>query len=133
MDETECLPTDQKCIFGISICKNWETSTLQLSLNKGRCHLVVSGPQEGRVYWFLFVSLDKTHYGPELPTFTKEDEEALANEHLDDKIHDNHTFRDLYSTKISSELTAIPEYVFKKWHFQRIITIGDAAHKASNP
>lgn len=103
-----------------------------MNLNKGFCHVVASGPEEGRLFWFLFVNLDKTIYGPELPEYTKEDEEALANEHLDDKIDDTHTFRDLYSTKIASVLTTIPEYVFKKWHFQRIITIGDSAHKASN-
>lgn len=129
MDEAECLPTVYKCIFGISIDKSWEPQTVQTNLNKGYSYLVISGPQN-RVYWFLFVNMGKTHYGPEPPSFTKEDEEILANEHMNDKILENRTFRDLYSTKISSVLTPLPEYVFKKWHFQRIMTIGDAAHKA---
>lgn len=103
---------------------------MQTNLNKGYSYLVISGPQ-GRVYWFLFVNMGKTYYGPEPPRFTKEDEEALVNEHMNDKIVENRTFRDLYSTKISSVLTALPEYVFKKWHFRRIMTIGDAAHKVS--
>lgn len=103
---------------------------MQTNLNKGYSYLVLSGPQH-RVYWFLFVNMGKTHYGPEPPRFTKEDEEALANQHLDDKISENRTFRDLYSTKISSVLTPLPEYVFKKWHFRRIMTIGDSAHKVS--
>lgn len=104
---------------------------MQTNLNKGHSYLVISGPQD-RVYWFLFVNIGKTHYGPEPPHYTKEDEEAVVNEHLNDKILENRTFRDLYSTKISSVLTPLPEYVFKKWHFQRIITIGDAAHKVSH-
>ncbi|KAK2777212.1 FAD binding domain protein [Colletotrichum kahawae] len=128
IDGTECLPTVYKCIFGISIDKSWEPQTVQTNLNKGFSYLVISGPKD-RVYWFLFVNMGKTHYGPELPSFTKEDEETLANEHMNDKILENRTFRDLYSTKISSVLTPLPEYVFKKWHFQRIMTIGDAAHK----
>lgn len=101
---------------------------MQTNLNKGYSYLVISGPQH-RVYWFLFVNMGKTHYGPEPPRFTKEDEEALANEHMNDKILEDRTFRDLYSTKISSVLTPLPEYVFKKWYFRRIMTIGDAAHK----
>ncbi|KAJ3952413.1 hypothetical protein N0V92_011160 [Colletotrichum tropicale] len=127
-EHKECLPTVYKCIFGISIDKSWEPQTVQTNLNKGFSYLIISGPQD-RVYWFLFVNMGKTHYGPELPSFTKKDEETLANEHMNDKILENRTFRDLYSTKISSVLTPLPEYVFKKWHFQRIMTIGDAAHK----
>ncbi|POS69780.1 FAD binding domain-containing protein [Diaporthe helianthi] len=127
-EHTECLPTIYKCIFGISIDKGWEPHTTQTTLNKGYSYLVISGPQ-GRVYWFLFVNMGKTSYGPEPPRFTKEDEEALVNEHANDMITEDRTFRDLYSTKISSVLTSLPEYVFKKWHFRRIMTIGDAAHK----
>ncbi|KAG6357457.1 hypothetical protein INS49_013334 [Diaporthe citri] len=127
-EHKECLPTVYKCIFGISIDKSWKPKLVQTTLNKGHSYLFISGPKN-RVYWFLFVKMDKTYYGPEPPRFTKEDEEALANEHLNDKIGENRTFRDLYSTKISSVLTPLPEYVFKKWHFRRIMTIGDAAHK----
>lgn len=129
-NETECLPTVYKCIFGISIDKTWKPQVVQTTLNKGHSYLVISGPKH-RVYWFLFVNMGKTYYGPEPPRFTKENEEVLANEHLNDKIVENRTFRDLYSTKISSVLTPLPEYVFKKWHFRRIMTIGDAAHKVS--
>ncbi|KAF9871350.1 FAD binding domain protein [Colletotrichum karsti] len=127
-EHTECLPTVYKCIFGISIDKSWEAQTVQTNLNNGYSYLVISGPNH-RVYWFLFVNMGKTAYGPELPRYTKQDEEVLANAHLHDKITDNRTFGDLYATKISSVLTPLPEYVFKKWHFQRIMTIGDAAHK----
>lgn len=100
----------------------------QTNMHRHFSYLVIGGP-DNRVYWFLFVRLDETQYGLEPPKYTKEDEETLANEHLDDVLGKNFTFRDLYSRKISSLLTALPEYVFKKWHFNRIITIGDAAHK----
>ncbi|KAL6415594.1 FAD binding domain-containing protein [Ilyonectria robusta] len=127
-EHTECLPTIYKCIFGISVMEAWQASAVQTNLNKHFSYLIIAGPKH-RVYWFLFVNMGKTHYGPELPRFTKEDEEALVNEHRGDKITESYTFGDLYSAKISSVLTPLPEYVFKKWHFNRIMTIGDAAHK----
>ncbi|KAF6824067.1 FAD binding domain-containing protein [Colletotrichum plurivorum] len=127
-EHTECLPTVYKCIFGISICKDFIPHMTQTNMHKHFSYLVIGGP-DGRVYWFLFVNLGETQYGPDLPRYTKEDEQALANEHLDDLLGENFTFRDLYDSKISSLLTSLPEYVFKKWHFNRIITIGDAAHK----
>ncbi|OHF03728.1 FAD binding domain-containing protein [Colletotrichum orchidophilum] len=127
-EKTECLPTVYKCIFGISIIKDWEDSTVQTNFNKHFSYLVISGPSN-RVYWFLFVNMGYTHYGPELPKYTKEDEAKLVKEHQDDNIIENFTFKDLYAARISSVLTPLPEYVFKKWHFNRIMTIGDAAHK----
>ncbi|GKT46809.1 FAD-dependent monooxygenase andE [Colletotrichum spaethianum] len=126
--QSECLPTVYKCIFGISLVENWQARTTQTNFGKQFSYLVISGPKS-RVYWFLFVNMGKTHYGPDLPRFTKEDEAVLVKEHQNDRITGGFTFRDLYSAKISSVLTPLPEYVFEKWHFNRIITIGDAAHK----
>ena len=61
--------------------------------------------------------------------FTKDEEKALAEEHWDDLITPSMRFSDLYKSKISSVYTALPEYVYEKWYFKRMITIGDAAHK----
>ncbi|KAJ0163434.1 hypothetical protein CTA2_3014 [Colletotrichum tanaceti] len=108
--------------------KEWTAGTTQTNFNKHFSYLVIGGPRN-RVYWFLFVNMGKTHYGPELPRFSKEDEARLVQEHRDDKITKDLTFGELYAAKISSVLTPLPEYVFKKWHFNRIMTIGDAAHK----
>lgn len=84
-----------------------------------------------RVYWFFFVKLDKTHYGADIPRYTKKEEEEFAAKHASENVTEDVTFGDLYNTRISSVLTALPEYAFKKWHFGRIMTIGDAAHKVS--
>lgn len=122
------MPCDYKCIFGISIFKSFKPSSTQSSFRKGFSYLVITGPSN-RVYWFLFVNLGKTHYGPEIPRFSKKQEEELAKSHWDDKVSEEATFGDLYAARVSSVLTALPEYVFEKWHFRRVMTIGDAAHK----
>ncbi|GKT61946.1 FAD binding domain-containing protein [Colletotrichum tofieldiae] len=124
----ECLPTIYKCLLGISVMKDWDHTTIQTNANKRFSYLIIGGPND-RVYWFLFVNMGQTYRGIEPPRFTKEDEETLVNKHQNDKIAESTTFQDLYSHKVTSVLTALPEYVFKKWHFDRIMTIGDAAHK----
>ncbi|EOD44034.1 putative fad binding domain protein [Neofusicoccum parvum UCRNP2] len=126
--EHTAMPCDYKCIFGISVLKSFEPRSTNSIFHKNFSYLVISGPQN-RVYWFLFVNLGKTHYGPEIPRFNKKQEEELAKEHWNDKVSEDTTFGDLYEARISSVLTALPEYVFEKWHFRRIMTIGDAAHK----
>ncbi|KAI8290105.1 hypothetical protein K4K60_006852 [Colletotrichum sp. SAR11_57] len=39
------------------------------------------------------------------------------------------TFGDLYDNRIKSTLVPLEEHVFRRWHFQRILIIGDAATK----
>lgn len=126
--QLESLPCDYKCIFGISVLKGWKPSATQTHINNGFSYITISGPGN-RVYWFLFVRMDKTYHHPNLPRFSEDDEALLVKEHSDDKLSERHTFQDLYDAKTSSVLTPIPGYVFKKWHFNRIMTIGDAAHK----
>lgn len=116
-------------MFGISTgIKGIPAKTSNRCVNKHFSYLVVTGPNS-KIYWFLFVNIGKTHYGVDVPRYSKRDEEELAREHLNDKVTETTTFGDLYANKTISVLTALPEYVFQKWHFERIITLGDSAHK----
>lgn len=84
-----------------------------------------------RTYWFLFDGLSKTEYGNEVKKYSKADEEALVNARRNDLISEDVSFGELYDKKIMSTLVPLEEYVFEKWHYKRIITIGDSAHKVS--
>ncbi|KAL2684482.1 hypothetical protein Neosp_005560 [[Neocosmospora] mangrovei] len=89
---------------------------------------ILTGPG-GRVYWFLFVKLPVPLYGNDIPRYTKDDEARLAQEHALDQITTTVRFGHIYEARASSTLTPLHEHVFQKWHFGRIMTIGDAAHK----
>ncbi|KOS47250.1 hypothetical protein ACN38_g1738 [Penicillium nordicum] len=126
--EKSALPATYACIFGISKgVKGIEKGTLSSVYNEHYSYLVPSGPGD-LTYWFLVRNMGKTYYGADIPRFTKE-EEAFATEHFDDHITPTLKFSALYKSKIASAYSSLAEYVFKRWHFQRIITIGDACHK----
>lgn len=127
--EKTAVPATYGCIFGISTgMTKMESGTLHSVFNNHFSYLVPVGP-DGRCYWFLVFNLGKTFYGPEIPRFTKEDEEAIAKQHWHDRITEDIQFRDLYEHKISSVCTPLHEYVYRRWHFGRIMTIGDSCHK----
>lgn len=119
-----------KAIFGISKCPvNFPVgATQQVGLFRGHMYLVLSAPG-GRVYWFLFHELGETKHGEDIPRFSKEDESLLAAQHRNDNITETVTFGDLYDNRIKSTLVPLEEHVFRRWHFQRILIIGDAATK----
>jgi len=97
---------------------------------RGHSYLVIAAPMN-RTYWFLFDGLPETEYGDGISKYSKADEEALVKAHRDDPITEDMTFGELYDRKVMSTLVPLEEYVFEKWHYKRIITIGDSAHKVS--
>ncbi|KAI9152270.1 FAD-dependent monooxygenase andE [Paramyrothecium foliicola] len=99
-------------------------------INHHFSYLILWGPA-GRVYWFLFVKLPQTLFGKDIPKYSKADEAKLAQEHSDDSITESVKFGDLYNCRISSTLVPLQEHIFSTWHSQRIITLGDAAHKVN--
>lgn len=123
------LASDSKCIFGISKRpKSLPTTALQINaFFDGRNYMMLSAPQD-RLYWFLFKDMEKAT-GSDIPKFTKDDEITLAKEHFSDQVTGSTTFGDVYRNRLQTALVPLEEHVFGRWHFKRIITIGDAAHK----
>ncbi|KAJ6051561.1 hypothetical protein N7499_010901 [Penicillium canescens] len=127
--EASALPATYSCIFGISEgVKGIEKGTMHSVFNEHFSYLVPSGPGD-RTYWFLVLNMGKTLYGDDIPRFSETEEKAVAKEHWNDRITPTLQFSDLYKSKIASVHTPLPEYVYKKWYFQRMMTIGDASHK----
>lgn len=101
-------------------------------LGKHHSYLFTGGP-EGCVYWFLFFKLAQRVYGDDIPSYSKEDEKKLLAERENDNLTPTLKFKELLDKRISSVLVPLEEYVFRKWYFKRIITIGDSAHKEHTP
>lgn len=127
-NEWSKVPCYYKCIFGISKPIEELIKGTHYVYNDKFSYLVMVGPG-GKWYWFLFARLPAPLYGDDIPRYTKEDEAKLAQEHASDQITPEITFGDLYEARTNSTLTPLHEWVFQKWHYNRIITIGDAAHK----
>ncbi|KAI6762288.1 hypothetical protein HG531_002841 [Fusarium graminearum] len=128
-DETSRVPVSTRCVFGISNRPaKYGTRAQQNIIGKGHSYLIIAAPLN-RTYWFLFDGLAKTEYGNDVKKYSKADEEALVNARRNDLITEDVSFGELYDKKIMSTLVPLEEYVFEKWHYKRIITIGDSAHK----
>lgn len=123
--------TDYCCVFGISKPnKNFPKYSVRNIIGNGCSYLITTGPNH-RIYFFLFKKLTKTATGvyEKIPRYTDADRDALAKLHASDPMGENITFGDLYDAKTSATLQALPEIVFSKWHYGRMLIIGDAAHK----
>lgn len=65
-----------------------------------------------------------------IPRFTKEDERKELERGGDVIVADNGLrLRDVARNLERSAVTALPHYVMRRWHFGRIVIVGDASHK----
>ncbi|KAJ8106624.1 hypothetical protein OPT61_g9413 [Boeremia exigua] len=125
------VPTEYCCIFGISRpSEKFPRYSSQNIQGQNYSYLIATGPNH-RIYWFLFKKLPNTSHGlyDKIPRYTEDQRDALAAERASDRITDTLTFGELYAMRTTATLQALPEVVFKKWYYNRIMTIGDAAHK----
>ncbi|CAN9409034.1 unnamed protein product [Alternaria alternata] len=128
-DPVRDLQCESKCIFGISKRPSSLTaSPLRLNAFFKDCNYLVISAPEDRTYWFLITETPKA-FGKDIPRYTEEDEQALVERHLQDRITDKVTFEELYANRLQTTLVSVEDNAFTRWHYRRIITTGDAAHK----
>jgi hypothetical protein len=84
------------------------------------------------VYWFRFEKLTRRLYGTQIPRYNQKDLEEALDRAANDPILPGLTFSALIENRITAVLTPLPEYVYRKWHFGRIFTLGDSAHKVGS-
>jgi 2-polyprenyl-6-methoxyphenol hydroxylase-like FAD-dependent oxidoreductase len=130
-DENAAVHTTYCCIFGISNpAREFPRDQTNHVQSKGHCYLLSTGPGNA-VYWFPFKKLDVPMRGfqDKILRYSDADRDALAEEHAEDLLSDTLTFGDLYRAKTTATLQALPEVIFKRWQYKRIMIMGDAAHK----
>ncbi|TQV89967.1 FAD binding domain-containing protein [Cordyceps javanica] len=117
-------------MFGIAyIDKPFPPRLLAMEAKQDRSYLS-HGNAEGRILWGLTEKLPFPIKGKNAPRYTKADIEALIEKRGQDEIFPGITLGDLY--KGSSEangMQPLQNLVFDSWHFGRMVTVGDSAHK----
>lgn len=100
-------------------------------MGMGYSYLCATGPG-GRIYWFMSDKLPKKVKGlyEKVPRYTNDDLDDAAARHANDDLA-GVPLRDLYETRVSASLQALPEMTLSKFYYGRMVVIGDAAHKAS--
>jgi hypothetical protein len=120
-----------RCIFGVSTpLPGLDLEYSGNVLGTGYSFLVAGGPRK-RVYWFLFIQNQEppNTLHETIPRYTEKEMEDTAERFRNTPVTETISFGALWDNRTTATLTALPEFVHSKWHFGRVVTIGDAAHK----
>jgi 2-polyprenyl-6-methoxyphenol hydroxylase-like FAD-dependent oxidoreductase len=125
------MTVEYACVFGISSSiPKLRPGEQVASFNNGRSYLTFPG-ENGRIFWFLLLKLDRKYSYSNAPRASSTDAEKIAERFADDHIWDGVYFRDLWKCREVFSLVNLEENVFQKWHWERIVCIGDSMHKVS--
>ncbi|EMR65285.1 putative fad binding domain protein [Eutypa lata UCREL1] len=121
--------TEYGCIFGISNPTNDLKAGEDFQVHdKGLMLGVMIGSDEV-VYWFLIFACPEILLGLDFPRYSEDDEAAMVKAHSQKLVKDGTVFGDLYRNKRVSHMTPLPHHCFDRWHYKRIMCVGDSAHK----
>lgn len=91
-------------------------------------YLYQGGPLD-KTYWFAFFKNEERVAGDDVPRYTPEQEEALAEKYANDILFNGLTFGDLWQRRVQSSLVPLEEYVLERCYHRRVVLIGDSFHK----
>ncbi|RHZ57403.1 FAD-dependent monooxygenase pyr5 [Aspergillus thermomutatus] len=131
--EDKKLTINYACIFGISSPVDQLEPGEQITCyNDGWSILSVIG-QNGRIFWFLFIKLDKEYVydgsRKNLPRFSPADARAHCERLAHEPVWNGVKFGQVWAQCEVFQMTPLEEGLFSKWHWRNIICIGDSMHK----
>ncbi|KAM0187494.1 hypothetical protein ACHAPI_011129 [Fusarium lateritium] len=125
-EEASC---DYKCLFGISSsCPGVKPGDMNSVFRDKTSYLIIGGAK-GRTYWFRFQKLPSRVYGSQTPRLSQQETDRALEDAKDEDILPGVKLSKLIDNKVSIASTALTEHVYKRWHFGRIMTVGDSSHK----
>ncbi|KAJ9481899.1 hypothetical protein VN97_g11557 [Penicillium thymicola] len=127
--ERSSLTVEFRCIFGISSpIKELVPGEQVNALFDGFTIVTVHG-KNGRVYWFVIQKLDKKYTYPDCPRYMTSDIEVAAEELRSIVFHKDVNFGHLWEARETVSMTVLEENTFETWYHDRLVLLGDSAHK----
>ncbi|KAL4975551.1 hypothetical protein BDW66DRAFT_167055 [Aspergillus desertorum] len=130
-----CISGDKKaiqssvsCIFGISRGLTQVKPTETWKHTRQDRHYLCSGAPNGLTFWFVFFKNKKKLPWDRLQ-YTEEDKEQYATEFASDQVRTDLTLGDMYRASTSTVLVPVEEFVLKRYHYKRILLLGDSIHR----
>lgn len=87
--------------------------------------------QRDQTFFFVFIKLPKAIHWPDRKRYSAEEAEAEAAKYVDLPVADGIRFGQLWKQRVRGHLYCLEEGIFKLWHHERIVLVGDSAHKVS--
>lgn len=132
LNGSKAIVADYYCIFGMSVYKSDDPDFVEGSSHiindQFRCAVVISSSRN-KHFWFLIEKFDERKSYPNIPRFRETDMENMVAKNSDLMVTEHTSFSDLWRLRTKCAMVPLEEVVFDDWHANRLVLLGDAAHK----
>ncbi|PYH87701.1 FAD/NAD(P)-binding domain-containing protein [Aspergillus ellipticus CBS 707.79] len=128
-EERAAMTAEYNCVFGISTpTPGLHAGTLHRTYADGYSFITIAS-KDSRVYWFFFRKMDKKYAASEIPRLDHIDMDKHVAAFLDKPVAQSVPFAAVYERSVSRNLVPMEEAFYKHWCIDRLVCIGDSAHK----
>lgn len=127
------MKIEYACMYGISDNVPGSTAGLWSSYLDKEQTIAYIGAKGGRVYWFLIIKPEAGQWNSNRKYFTTEESRAFCERLQTLQLAPSLTWGDIWSRCHVFKMTPLQEGWFRMWQFQRIVIMGDAIRKVSQP
>lgn len=103
---------------------------IDFTTHQGHTYLSAMG-SDGVVFWFLFSEVEKRD-GTNIARYTDKDVLENVRKYGNEQVANGWTLLELHENSTITGAAPVIDHIFTKWHYKRILTIGDSAHVVSN-
>ena len=129
LEERRTITAEYVCVFGMSkpipSLLDGDMSAIN-DIDRSALFFVTKGSTPA---WFFVAKMDRVYCGDEIPRFTKKQMEEQVSEHGDFQFNAGITLRDMLYTATELSYLPLEEANHKIWTHNRIVCLGDSAHK----
>ncbi|CZR66819.1 uncharacterized protein PAC_16720 [Phialocephala subalpina] len=132
-NDRKSLSAEYSCLFGISKAVDGiKEGDVHRAYDKDLSFLIIGGINA--TYFFVFKKLAQRYFTPDIPSFSKSDANAFADDYTNYVIGGTKgitKFGDVWENRKSSCLVPIEEAHNETWTWGRFACIGDSIHKVT--
>ncbi|KAJ5917624.1 hypothetical protein N7466_011178 [Penicillium verhagenii] len=129
--DRKAMTAEFACIFGISSpVEGLKPGIIYRTWGKNFTNFANVG-EDNQVFWVLFTKMDQKFQYPNVPKFTRVEQDALVKKYADSHVAEGIKLGTIYENMTSSSFIALEEGVCKLWTWGRFACLGDSVHKTT--
>ncbi|PTD06396.1 FAD-dependent monooxygenase ausM [Fusarium culmorum] len=134
LSQSQAIVADYYCTFGVSVYKSDDPEFIEgaghVNFDHSRSTVVINSSRN-KHFWFLILKFNERKTYPNIPRFGEKDMEKMAAENKDLMVTEHTSFADLWRMRTKCAMVPLEEVVFDVWHTNRLVLLGDSAHKVT--
>ncbi|OOQ88357.1 3-hydroxybenzoate 6-hydroxylase 1 [Penicillium brasilianum] len=128
-EANEYINTQFACVYGISGAIQGIVEGDCFSVYRPEATVLIFTGRNGTIFWFVFEDLGQTYGLSTTPRYTNDDFDALCDSIAHLRLTASVRFGDVYGNRSVAMKVPLEEGLAPSWHTDRMVIVGDAAHK----